>query len=57
MTDSRCQPIIAYIPVYFGGIQVGWKHPDTGVYTPAVSVAPPGQPVGFPRPLSKHWSE
>jgi hypothetical protein len=45
------------IPVYEGGKHVGWQDRATGVYTPAVRVEPPGQPIGFPRPLSKHWSE
>lgn len=46
------EPSSELIPVHVGGVQVGWKHPDTGVYTPAVRCDLPGQSVtSFPRPI------
>lgn len=47
------------IPVHVDGVQVGWKHPDTGVYTPAVRCDPPGQPISsLPKPLDRgHWGD
>jgi len=46
-----------YRLVTVGGWPAGFTNPETGAYTPAVRVESPGQPIGFPRPLSKHWSE
>lgn len=56
---ARSQPTTNYIPVHIGGVQVGWKHPDTGVYTPAVRCDPPGQPISsLPKPLDRgHWGD
>ena len=49
MTD---QPHTNYIPVHVGGVQVGWRHPDTGAYTLAVRCDPPGQPISsLPKPI------
>jgi len=47
-----------YRLVTVGGWPAGFINSDTGAYTPAVRVEPPGQPCfSLPRPLSKHWSE
>jgi hypothetical protein len=56
MTD-QIRPYLEIVKV--DGKAVGTRNPDTGVYTPAVRCAPPGQPVGrLPMPLDRgHWGD
>lgn len=51
-------PQTNYDLVTVGGRPVGMRNRETGVYTPAVRVDPPGAPVGKAPPLDRgHWGD